>query len=91
MPGIINAAYGMKARYQQQLALWSVTDRSLPLNWPASLWLQEKQQLISQLNTDISNALSHLESCVGQLTLHAVGSYEAKKPSNLLTGRSKHR
>eukprot|EP00891_Asterochloris_glomerata_P001463 jgi/Astpho2/1463/Aster-05351 len=52
---------------------------------------QEKQQLISQLNTDISNALSHLESCVGQLTLHAVGFYEAKKPSNLLTGRSKHR
>ena len=63
----------------------------LPLNRPATLWLQEKQQLISQLDADINNALSRLESCVGQLTLHAVGFYEAKKPSNLSTGRRRHR
>ena len=58
---------------------------------PATLWLQEIKQHISQLVADIKKMCSRLESSVGQLTLHTVGLYEAKRPNTLLDNRKKAR
>ena len=57
----------------------------------ATPWLQKEEQHISKLAADRKDSLSHLATSVVQLTMHAVGFNEAKRPPVLSGCRAKSR